>query len=169
MPTWLKVLLIILLIGILLVVGVIAAAGIWFYRNKDALVAKTKAIAEDARNFGEKTDNQGCVDETISRYKADPGFTSAMSNIIFMRICLDKSRDTPGFCDDVPKQREFMKTAQWRKDQCLRVGLERDTHCQNCSPPFSNFAKKKLEDRRVSTGSGSDRIGAQSERISVAF
>ena len=47
MPGWLKILLIILLIGILLVVGVIAAAGIWFYRNKDELVAKTKAMAED--------------------------------------------------------------------------------------------------------------------------
>ena len=143
MPGWLKVLLIILLIGILLVVGVIAAAGFWFYRNKDALVAKTKAIAEEGRNFGENTDNQGCVNKTISRYKADPGFTSAMSNIIFMRICLDKSRDTPGFCDDVPKQREFMKTAQWRKDQCQRAGLERDTHCQNLFTPIQQFCEEK--------------------------
>ena len=143
MPGWLKVLLIILLVGILLVVGVIAAAGFWFYRNKDALVAKTKAIAEEGRSFGENSDNQGCVNETISRYKADPGFTSAMSNIIFMRICLDKSRDTPGFCDDVPKQREFMKTAQWRKDQCLRAGLERDTHCQNLFTPIQQFCEEK--------------------------
>jgi len=143
MPTWLKVLLIILLIGILLVVGVIAAAGFWFYRNKDALVAKTKAIAEDARSFGENSDNQGCVNETISRYKADPGFTSAISNSIFMRICLDKSRDTAGFCDDVPKPREFMKSAQWKKDQCQRADLERDTHCQNLFTPIQQFCEEK--------------------------
>ena len=143
MPTWLKVLLIILLVGILLVVGVIAAAGFWFYRNKDALVAKTKAIAEEGRSFGEKTDNQGCVNQTISRYKADPGFTSAISNSIFMRICLDASRDTAGFCDDVPKQREFMKAAQWKKDECQRAGLERDTHCPNLLTPIQQFCEEK--------------------------
>ena len=142
MPGWLKVLLIILLVGILLVVGVIAAAGFWFYRNKDALVAKTKAIAEDARNFGEKTDNQGCVDETISRYKAEPGITSAMSNAIFVRICLDNSRETEGFCEGVPKQREFMKTAQWRKEQCQRAGLERDSYCESLFTPIQQFCEK---------------------------
>lgn len=143
MPGWLKVLLIILLVGILLVVGVIAAAGFWFYRNKDALVAKTKAIAEEGRTFGENTDNQGCVDETISRYKAEPGFTSAISNSIFLRICLDKSRATPGFCEDVPTQREFMRTAQWRKEQCQRAGLEGDTHCQNLFTPIQQFCEDK--------------------------
>jgi hypothetical protein len=142
MPGWLKVLLIILLIGILLVVGLAAAAGFWFYRNKDALVAKTKAIAEDARSFGENSDNQGCVNETISRYKADPGFTSAMSNTIFMRLCLDASRATPGFCDAVPKQTEFRRTAQWRKEQCQRVELERDSYCESLFSPIQQFCEK---------------------------
>lgn len=143
MPGWLKVLLIVLLIGILLVVGAIAIGGFWLYRNKDAIVAKTKATAEDARKFGQGTDNQGCVNETISRYKADPGWTSAMSSMIFVRFCLDESRDTPGFCDEVPKQREFMKTAQWRKEQCQRAGLEGDTHCQNIFTPIQQFCEEK--------------------------
>ena len=143
MPGWLKVLLIVLLVIILLVVGLVAAAGFWFYRNKDALVAKTKAMAEEARSFGENTDNQGCVDEMISRYKADPGLTAAISNSIFVRICLDVSRDTPGFCDEVPKQREFMKSAQWRKDQCARVNLDRDSHCNNLFTPVQQFCEEK--------------------------
>jgi hypothetical protein len=142
MPGWLKVLLIVLLVGILLVVGVIAAGGFWLYRNKDALVAKTKAIAEEGRNFGENSDNQGCVNETISRYKADPGFMSAMSNAIFVRICLDSSRATPGFCDAVPKQTEFRRTAQWRKEQCRRVGLERDSYCPSLFTPVQQFCEK---------------------------
>ena len=143
MPGWLKVLLIVVLIIILMVVGVIAAAGIWFYRNKDALVAKTKAIAEDARNFGKNTDNQGCVNEMLSRYKADPGFTSAISNGIFVRMCLDASRTTPGFCDDVPKQTEFVKSGKWRIEQCRSAGLERDTHCQNLFQPSQQFCEEK--------------------------
>ena len=142
MPGWLKVLLIILLIGILLVVGVIAAAGIWFYRNKDAIQSKINNITTEARDFGKNTDNQGCVNETVSRYKAEPGITSAMSNAIFVRICLDNSRETPGFCKSVPKQREFMKTAQWRKEQCQQAGLAGDSYCESLFTPVQHFCEK---------------------------
>ena len=142
MPGWLKVLLIILLVGILLVVGVIAAGGIWFYRNKDALKAKLDTVTTEARDFGKNTDNQGCVNESISRYKTAPGITSAMSNAIFVRVCLDSSRATPGFCESVPKQREFMKTAQWRREQCQRAGLERDSYCESLFTPVQQFCEK---------------------------
>ena len=153
MPGWLKVLLIILLVGILLVVGVIAAAGIWFYRNKEVLQSKINDITTEARDFGKNTDNQGCVNETISRYKADSGLTSAISNSIFMRLCLDASRPTAGFCDDVPKQTEFMKAAQWRNDQCQRFGLERDTHCHGLFKIVQQFCEEKSGGDRVSTAS----------------
>src|SRR5689334_6016069 len=79
MPGWLKVLLIVIVVVIVLAVGVVAIAGFLIYRNKDAIVAKTKEIATEAKNFGEQTDNRGCVDESISRYKAEPGFTKAIS------------------------------------------------------------------------------------------
>lgn len=139
MPGWLKILLIILMVGILLVVGVIAAGGIWFYRNKDVLKAKLDTVTTEARDFGKNTDNQGCVTESISRYKAEPGITSAMSNAIFVRVCLDNSRATPGFCESVPKQREFMKTAQWRREQCQRAGLEGDSYCESLFTPVQQF------------------------------
>ncbi len=142
MPGWLKILLIILMVGILLVVGVIAAGGIWFYRNKDALKGKLDNITTEARDFGKNTDNQGCVNETISRYKTGPGITSAMSNAIFVRICLDNSRETPGFCESVPKQREFMKTAQWRKEQCQQAGLQGDSYCESLFTPVQQFCEK---------------------------
>jgi hypothetical protein len=143
MPGWLKALLIVLVIIIVLVVGVVAAGVFWFYRNKDALVARTKEIATEARDFGRNTDNQGCVDESISRYKADPGFRTAISTSIFMRICLDNSRLTPGFCDDVPKPTEFIKTAQWRIEQCRRVDLSRDSNCQNLFQPIQQFCEER--------------------------
>ena len=142
MPTWLKVLLIVLLVGILLVVGVIAAGGIWFYRNKDVLKAKLDTITTEARDFGKNADNQGCVNETVSRYKAEPGITSAMSNAIFVRVCLDNSRETPGFCEGVPKQSEFRRTAQWRKEQCQRAGLEGDSYCESLFTPVQQFCEK---------------------------
>ena len=143
MPGWLKALLIVLAIIVLLVVGVLAAGAFWFYKNKDVLVAKTKAIAAEAREFGRSTDNQGCVDESISRYKQDRGFTSAISSSIFMRICLDSSRPTAGFCDDVPRQTEFIKSAQWRIERCRRVELSSDNNCQNLFAPIQQFCEEK--------------------------
>src|SRR5205807_10536087 len=109
MPGWLKALLIVVVIIIVLVVGVVAAGMFWLYKNKDALVAKTKAISTEERDFGRNTDNQRCVDESISRYKAEPGFTTAISTSIFMRICMKESRTTTGVCDDDTTQTESIK------------------------------------------------------------
>ena len=142
MPGWLKVLLIVIVVVIVLAIGVVALAGYIIYRNKDAVIAKTKQIATEAKDYGEKTDNQGCVDESISRYKTSPGFTATISNGIFMRICLDNSRATPGFCENVPKQMEFMRTAQWRNEQCRRVDLSRDGNCPNLFAPIQQFCEQ---------------------------
>jgi hypothetical protein len=142
MPGWLKALLIVFVVIFVLAIGVVALAGYIIYRNKDAVIAKTKQIATEAKEFGEKTDNGGCVDESISRYKAEPGFTAAISSSIFMRICLDNSRPTPGFCEQVPKQMEFMKTAQWRRDQCQRFDLSGDGNCPNLFAPIQQYCEE---------------------------
>ena len=118
MPGWLKALLIVVVVIVILVLGCIGAGVYYVSRNKDAWIAKGKAVATEGRDFGRNSDNQGCVDESISRYKKEPGFTSAISNSLFMRSCLDSSRATPGFCTDVPKTTEFIKSGQWRVEQC---------------------------------------------------
>src|SRR5205814_9065492 len=103
----------------------------WISRNKDAWIARGTEVMTEGRNFGRKTDNQGCVDESISRYKKEPGLTATISNGLFMRGCLDSSRPTRGFCDDVPRQTEFMKTVQWRISQGRRFDVDKETSCQN--------------------------------------
>lgn len=108
MPGWLKALLAVALVIVLLVVGVIVFGVVWWGRNKDKLIARAKEVVTEGRDAGRNTDNQGCVDESVSRYKKEPGFASVISNSIFMRACLESSRPTPGFCDDVPKQTEFI-------------------------------------------------------------
>ncbi len=72
MPGWLKALLIVVVVIIVLVVGVVIAGVYWISRNKDAWIAKGKEVMTEGRDAGRKTDNQGCVDESISRYKKDP-------------------------------------------------------------------------------------------------
>src|SRR4051794_34625054 len=104
MPGWLKALLIVAIVVVVLVVGVVGVGVFYVMRNKDAWLARGKEVAEEGRNFGKTTDNQGCVDEGLSRYKREPGFTSILTNSIFMRMCLESSKPTAGFCNDVPRQ-----------------------------------------------------------------
>ena len=143
MPTWLKVLLIIAIIIVLFVVGVIGVGVVWWMQNKDALMSRAKEVATDAKDFGSNSDNQGCVDESITRYKREPGFTTAISTAIFMRVCLDNSRATPGFCNNVPKPTEFMKSAQWRTDQCRKVDLSSDNYCQQLFQSVQQFCDER--------------------------
>ena len=143
MPGWLKALLIVVVVIILLVVGVVIAGVYWISRNKDAWIAKGKEVMTEGRDAGRKTDNQGCVDESISRYKKGPGFASTLSNSIFMRGCLESSRPTRGFCDDVPRQTEFIKSAQWRLSQCTRVDLKKDNNCQHLFTPVQQFCEER--------------------------
>jgi hypothetical protein len=142
MPGWLKVLLIVAVVIVVLVLGAIGAGVYYVSRNKDAWLARGKAVASEGRDFGRGSDNQGCVDESISRYKKDPGLGSAISNSIFMQSCLDSSRPTPNFCADVPKATEFMKSAQWRMDQCRKIDLSSDSYCQQLFQPVQQFCER---------------------------
>ena len=143
MPGWLKALLAVAIIIVLLVVGVIVGGVVWWSRNKDKLLARGKEVMTEGRDFGRNTDNQGCVDESVSRYKKEPGFTNAISTSLFTRACLDTSRATPGFCSDVPKPTEFIKSGQWRVEQCRRVDLSKDSYCQQLFQPVQEFCQRE--------------------------
>jgi hypothetical protein len=143
MPGWLKALLIVAVIAVLLIVGVVCAGVFWWMKNKDALMGRMKEVATEGKDFGGHSDNQGCVDESISRYKKEPGFISVMSATLFMSGCFESSRPTPGFCDNVPRVTEFVKSAQWRVDQCRRIDLSRDRYCQQLFQPIQQFCEMK--------------------------
>jgi hypothetical protein len=142
MPGWAKALIIIVVLGLLLVVGVIGAGVFWFSRNKDALLARGKAVIEEGQQAGRHTDNQGCVDQSITRYKTEPGFSNGISTSVFMQSCLQESRPTPGFCDAVPKETEFIKSGQWQLAQCQNVGLSSDQYCRQLFQTVERFCDR---------------------------
>lgn len=147
MPGWLKGLLIVFVVVLVLAVGVIGVGVFYVMRNKDAWLARGKEVAAEGKRFGDSTDNKGCVDESLGRYKQEPGLTSILSNTIFMRTCLEASRSTPGFCDEVPKSMEFMKSAEWRLKQCRLAGLQNDNQCQNLFTPVQQFCEQRSRPR----------------------
>jgi hypothetical protein len=67
-----------------------------------------------------------------------------------MRMCLESSKPTPGFCDDVPKQTEFMKSAEWKLKQCREAGLQHDSNCQNLFTPVQQFCETPYQRPRES-------------------
>jgi len=121
-----------LIISLVLLVIVIAAglaAGIyWLSTHSGEFLAKNEQSMVDGQKFGKNTDNQGCLTETISRHKQSQGFSGALSTELFLQACLRSSQETPGFCDDVPRRTEFMKSAQWQKQRCLENNLH-DSYC----------------------------------------
>ena len=151
MPIWAKALIAILVLGVVLVLGVIGVGVYWWSRNKDELFARGKANMEEGREVGRATDNQGCVDRSVERYKPDPGFSGAIASSVFMHACLDASSPTPGFCDEVPEVSEIMKSAQWRLTQCQRVDLTSDRYCQQLFAPVQSFCERSA---RGNPGSG---------------
>jgi len=143
MPGWLKALIAFAVIIVALVIGVLIVGGFWWSRNKDKLMARAKEVVAEAQDFGHNTDNQGCVDESVSRYKKEPGIRTAISTSVFMRFCLESSRPTPNFCDDVPRQSEFVRTARWRIDQCNKFDLSKDSNCQNLFASIQQFCEER--------------------------
>lgn len=142
MPGWAKVLIIVGTVILLLVVALVAAGVFWWSHNKDALLARGKAQMDEGRNVGLTTDNRGCVDKSIARYKVEPGFTAIIAANLFLKSCLEASEATTGFCDDVPRMSDFMKSAEWRMEQCRLVDLSQDQYCQQLFGTVQQFCEK---------------------------
>jgi len=143
MPRWAKALIIVGVLIVLLVVGVIGAGVYWWSNNKDALIAKGNELIDEGREAGREADNQGCVNQAITRYKSEPGFTNAISSGIFMESCLRVSSPTPGFCDKVPHENEFIESGKWQQAQCERVGLASDQYCRQLFQGVERFCDKQ--------------------------
>ena len=143
MPTWLKVVLIIGgLIVVLLIVTVFA--GVYFVRKygPEMVEAGKQTIAE-GQEYGRRSDNEGCLNEAIARHNRSDGFTGMIKTNIFLRSCLESSRPTPGFCDTVPRQSEFLKSAQWQLEQCGRYNLKTEKQCGQLFQQVQQFCEHK--------------------------
>ena len=127
--TWVIVLSI---IGGLFLLGIIAVGGVvyWVYQNKDRWVQSAEQLVEEAKKFGVKTNNEGCLNEALARHKRDKSFTGQISTQGFLTVCLQASEPSPGFCDGVPPQNEIMKSANWTLKKCSDAGMQNDQGCQ---------------------------------------
>jgi len=146
MPGWAKALIVTLCVVFTVVIGALVVGIVYVASNKDAWKARGREVVADGKNFGVNSDNQGCLDESIARYKSTERHLNAISTNLFMQSCLESSRPTPGFCDKVPVG-DMMKLVEWRQTQCRHYDLGDDLSCNHylfmAVPMFCGEQKRK--------------------------
>jgi len=116
-----------LVIGCLIVavvggVLVVVVAGGIFYLG---LGPHIDTVEAEGVEFGRKTDQQGCQDETIRRLKAakrSGNLILEQDAYLFIYGCFETCRPTSGFCLDAPKEDTFFTVRRWAQDRCRLEG-----------------------------------------------
>jgi len=159
MQTWLKVLLIVGGLIVVLIITIAVATFVLVKRYGPQIVETVQKTGNEGEEYGRRTDNEGCLNEAVARHSRAEGFGDALKNTIFLRTCLDASRPTPGFCDGVPHQFEFIKGAQWQLQECKRYGLRPERQCAQIFQQVQQFC----DEPRAHTGAGADNPNAGDE------
>ena len=141
MPTWMKVLFIVGGLLVVLIVGAVVAGYFVVRRYGPGLVEAGKQTFAEGAEYGKRTDNEGCLNEAAARQSHVQGMTDMIRNGVFMQACLEASRPTPGFCDGVPRQTEFMKAIGWQAQQCKRFGLKPEQQCSQLFQGVQRFCE----------------------------
>ena len=128
MPTWVKVLLVAVALLVLLSLAAVWFGAYFWREHGRGFVESTQKTIAEGTEYGKHTDSQGCLDEGLARHTRAGGLGELIRTNAFLRACLDASRPVPGFCD-VPRQTEFIKSAQWKQQQCQKHGLSMEKQC----------------------------------------
>ena len=123
---------------VLLIVGVTAAlvcsaaAGFGVYlwrRHGRGLVEGGQQAFREGREYGGRANSQECLAESVERHRRAASLGEVFRVNVFLRSCLDAGTPTPGFCEGVPGPLEFVRTAEWRQEQCRRHNMSVERQC----------------------------------------
>ncbi len=137
-----KIILSVVVSVVLLFIVVVGASVYWLSKHTGEYLEAGRQTIEEGERYGQRTDNAGCLREALARHKGNTSFTSSLANNLFLRGCLEASRPTESFCNDVPKPTEFVKTARWQIRQCQQAGLS-DSYCGQLFSQVQSFCEMK--------------------------
>lgn len=129
MPTWVKVVLVVILVGFLLLVAGVVIFARWMKSQGARLQEQGKVAIAEAEAFGKGKDGEACVAEALNRLKTAEGFIGEAKTKVFLQHCLQAATVPPAMCEGVPAPTELMKTAQWTLDECARRGFPNNQRC----------------------------------------
>jgi hypothetical protein len=135
MPTWLKVLLILLAIGVVSVIAFFVAiiGGLaWFAANADE-IKKNHAIArQEGHELGQSHDTHACLTDGIAHEKKCGifGMRCMDANAYRVWTCVDAAPDRDDFCAKIPAKSEMSKSTQWYLSECRKLDRLGSQPCQ---------------------------------------
>ena len=129
MPTWVKVVLVVVIAGFLLLVAGVVIFARWVKAQGAQLQEQGKATIAEAEAFGRGKDGEACVAEALERMKTADGFIGEAKTKVFLQHCLGTATVAPQTCEGVPAPTEILKTAQWTVDECARRGYPNNQRC----------------------------------------
>lgn len=117
MPTWLKVVLAIVVAA--LVVWAAASVVTWrsFTATRATLVEQGAAIRSEGAAYGHGREVRECIGESLRRLQSSREFTNEVSSRLFLDGCLSTATVPPSFCESVPRQDEAA-AAEWPINEC---------------------------------------------------
>jgi len=129
MPTWAKVVLIVVSVLFLFVVVIGALGYRWAKTHAGELKDDAVKIKAEATEFARGKDANACVAETFARLDRCEGIICEVKSKLFLQACIAASAVPPDFCAPIPKRGEIIATAQWTLAECGRRGRPNDQRC----------------------------------------
>ncbi len=131
MPVWLKILLIIFLVGVLLLVAAVYIGYRWIRSHEGELRDMGEDATREAQEFGRGKDADACIVETLTRGdRCGPvDLFCEVKAKIFLENCLQVATVPADFCATVPKQTNIMGSVKWQMSECGRRGHANEQRC----------------------------------------
>jgi hypothetical protein len=120
-------------LALLAIIG-IAATAIWWNRNKDEFTASAGAAAREGARYGLASDEAACFEAARRRIGTDATVAATFGVGTFARACLEYSRETPGFCENVPPPTAIRRSVEWQQQRCGN-----DAACRNVSQVVQQY------------------------------
>ncbi|HEX6909501.1 MAG TPA: hypothetical protein VF142_03880, partial [Longimicrobium sp.] len=103
---------------VVLFILLVVAGGIWWNQNRDEIQGGASAAAREGARFGLVRDEEACFAEGQRRAAEAADIAGQFGVGAFVRSCLEYSRPTPGYCDNVPPPTAIGRTAAWTSQRC---------------------------------------------------
>lgn len=129
MPTWAKVVLVVVLVGfVAMSVGIVVAAR-WLRHRGESLAREGRNVMAEAKEFGKGKEPEACMAESLARLKSCDGFICEAKVKTFLVTCLQSAKPADEMCKDVPYSGEIVATVRWQLGECEKRGWTNDQRC----------------------------------------
>jgi hypothetical protein len=152
---------------VVLVILAIVGSFFWLNGNKEKLSAGVEKGKAEGQRFGPGADEAGCETEAKRRAGEARSFGGQMEIGAFFRACLESSRESPGYCDDVPPPTAIRRTVTWQTARCSG-----DTNCGLVVPVIQTYCidgRPKLPGLRDTTGAPAAAAGDSAAPDSAGY